>query len=313
MNQIAGIDGFDLMNNLRLVIIAAIFIGIIIVFLFNRILGSRRGVKQKSMQAVNSSDDSSREERDAPGVVDDFFGMKEEKSKGGESTAESGVEIEGQPVVNYEKIEADLKAIRDEVATKIEGLILKVEAVEKEVLNKTEGIIDVKIQEVSNKINDRVTEVLGTQRNSIPSVSEERVDSLRNEEVPAGLPSEDTVMSEEIKEKGQTDTIVPSGAIEENISGGDFGESVDFDIEKFLEEEPVDIPFTEESREVEEEKVEEEKSTEAITSSGETEEKVSEKAKSEEAEEKKKSTGETVDFDIQDFLEELGNPPSEKG
>jgi uncharacterized membrane protein len=32
----------------------------------------------------------------------------------------------------------------------------------------------------------------------------------------------------------------------------------------------------------------------------------------EEAEEKKQSTVETSDFDIQDFLEELGTPPSEK-
>ena len=439
MNQIAGVDGFNIMNNLRLVIIVAIFIGIIIVLLLNRILGSRRGVKQKNMQTVNPSDDSSREERHTPGVVDDFFGVEEsmekEKSKGSESTAESGVEIEGQPVVNYEKIEADLKAIRDEVTTKIEGLILKVEAVEKSVLNKIEDVIDVKIQEASNKINDRITEVLRTQGNSITSVSEERVDSLRKEEVPADiLPSDNTVMSEEIKEKEQTDTIAPSGEIEgnisegdvgesvdfdiqklleeepvgmssfeepkeleaevefeekkerdlgapvrdnnilekldgslqmeedpfdilpsdesktvaeekkerdlevssevkkdvkvdekepieaitstgeieENISEGNFGESVDFDIEKLLEEEPVGISFTEESREVVEEKVEEGKPTEIITSSGETEKKVSEKARGEEAEEKKQSTGETVDFDIQEFLEELGTPPSEK-
>ena len=183
MNQIAGVDGFNIMNNLRLVIIVAIFIGIIIVLLLNRILGSRRGVKQKNMQAVNPSDDSSREERHTPGVVDDFFGMKEEKSRSGESTAESGVEIEGQPVVNYEKIAADLKDIRDEVTTKIEGLILKVKAVEKSVLNKIEDVIDGKIQEASNKINDRITEVLRTQGNSITSVSEERVDSLRKRSI----------------------------------------------------------------------------------------------------------------------------------
>lgn len=279
--------------------IVAIFIGIIIVFLLNRFSGSRRKVKQKYMQAVNPYDNSSREERHAPGVVDDFSGMEEsmekEKSKGGESTDESGVKIEGQPVVYYEKIEADLKAIRDEVTTKMEGLILKVEAVEKEVLNKIEDAIDVKIQEPSNKINDRLTEVLRTQRNSITSFSEEWVDSLRKEEVPADiLPSEDTVMSEEIKEKEQTDTIALSGEIEENISEGDVEESVDFDIQKLLEEEPAGMSSTEESGEVVEEK--------ALAA-----------AKGEGAEEKKQSTGETVDFDIQTFLEELGPPPSEKG
>ncbi len=266
MNQIAGVDGFNLMNNLRLVIIVAIFIGIIIVLFLNWILGARRRARLKYMQAVNPYDDSSREERHVPGVVDDFFVMEEsmekEKRKGSEGTAESEVEIKGQPVVNYEKIEADLKAIRDEVTTKIEGLILKVEeveAVEKAVLNKIEDVIDVKIQEASNKINDSLTEVLRAQRNSITSVSEERVDSLRKEEVPADiLPSEaeDTVMSEEIKEKEQTDTIAPTGEIEENILEGDVGESVDFDIQKLLEEEPVGMSSTEEPKELVEEKFE---------------------------------------------------------
>ncbi len=258
MNQIAGVDGFNIINNLRLVIIVAIFISIIIALLLKWVLGARRRVKLKYMQAVNPSDDSSREERHALGVVGDFLRMEEstekEKSKGGESASESEVEIEARPVVNYEKTEADLKAVRDEVTTKIEGLILKVEAIEKTVLNKIEDMIDVKIQEASNKINDSLTEVLRTQRNSITSVSEERVDSLRKEEVPADiLPSEDTVISEEIKEKEQTDTIAPSGEIEENISEGDVGESVDFDIQKLLEEEPVGMSSTEEPKELEEE------------------------------------------------------------
>ena len=183
------------------------------------------------------ADDSSREERDAPGAAGDFLDIEEsaekEISKGGESTAEPEVEIEVQPSVNYEKIGADLKAVRDEVTakietdlkavegevttkieaelkavggevtTKIEGLILKVEAVEKEVLNKIEDVIDAKIQEASNKINDRISETVKTQIDSINPVTEEREDSLRKEEVP-----------EEIKEKEQTDTIVLSGEIE---------------------------------------------------------------------------------------------------
>ncbi len=105
MNQIAGVDGFNIMNDLRLVIIVALFISIIIILLLNWILGSRRRVKRKYMQAVNPYDDSSHEDRLAPGAVDDFLAMEEsmekEKSKGGESTAESEVEIEDQPVVNY--------------------------------------------------------------------------------------------------------------------------------------------------------------------------------------------------------------------
>ncbi len=432
MNQIAGVDGFNIMNNLRLVIIVALFISIIIVLLLNWILGSRRRAKRKNMQTVNTHDDSNREEQHVPGIVNDLFGkeasMEKEKNKSGESTAESEVEIEGQPVVNYKKIEDDLKTIRDEVTTKIEGLILKVEALEaaeRAVLNKIEDVIDTKIQKVSNKINDSLTEMLRIQRNSITSVSEEQVDSLCKEEVPEDtvmseeieekeqtdtiapsveieekisegnvgepvdfdiqkllveepvgmssteepielieekfefeekkeidleapvedndiveeledlLPSEDTVMSEEIEEKEQTDTIAPSVEIEEKISEGDLGESVDFDIRKLLEEEPVGISFTEESREVVEEKVEfenekerdlelppeetiaheeiDEKEIDTITPPGDIKEKALEMAKDKEAEEKKQSTGEAVDFDIQSFLEELGTLPSEKG
>ena len=55
-----------------------------------------------------------------------------------------------------------------------------------------------------------------------------------------------------------------------------------------------------------------EKEIDTITPPGDIKEKVLEAAKSKDAEEKKQSTGKTVDFDIQEFLEELGNPPSEK-
>ena len=528
MNQIAGVDGFSLMNNLRLVVIVAIFIILIIVLFYNRILGSPKRAKQKDKQVVNPSDDSGREEQHATDVVDDFFGKEESKekeiSKGGESTAESEVVIDDQPAVNYEKIETDLKAVRDEVTTKIEGLISKVEAVEKEVLNKIEDVIDAKIQEASNKINDRISEAVRTQMNSINSISEERVDSLRKEEEPVGIPSteepkelveekvefeekkksdleavkdsdimekvhlfvryqldafdilpldeaktvaevkkdvkvdekkliesitstgeieekisergvgesvgparlffqkflsigipftkeskelleegdleapvkdsgileklylfvrnqlgafgilpsgesktvaeekkerdleasvedsdvlgklagslqisedsfdvllsEDTVLPEEIKEEEQADTM----GIEEKISEGDVGESVDFDIEKLLEEEPVGMSSTEESREVEEKvKFKEEKEEGSELPAEETaaheeideeeidtiaprdiEERALEAAKGEETEEKKQFTEEASDFDIQEFLEELGTPPSGK-
>ncbi|MFQ5686714.1 MAG: hypothetical protein ACE5GV_08650 [Candidatus Scalindua sp.] len=263
------------MNNLRLVVIVAIFIVLIIVLFYNRIIGSLKSGKQKDIQAAKPSDDRSHEERDASDVVGDFFGKEEstekEKSKVNESTAGPVVEIEDQPAVNYEKIEADLKAVGDEVTTKIEaglkamggevttkieGLILKVEAVEKEVLNKVEDVIDIKIQEVSNKINDRISEAISAQMNSINPVSEERVDSLRKE-VPADiLHSEDTVVPDEIKEKEQADTVAPSEEIEKKISGGDVGESVDFDIQNVLEEEPVGMTSTEEPKELVEEKVE---------------------------------------------------------
>jgi hypothetical protein len=320
MNQIAGVDGFNIMNNLRLVVIVAIFIILIIVLFYNRILGSRKRVKQKDMQAVNPSDASSREERHASDVVGDFFGKGEskekEESKGGESTAESEVEIEGHPAVSYEKIEADLKAVRaevaakietdlkavegevttkieadlkavgDEVTTKIEGLISKVEAVEKEVLNKIEDVIDAKIQEASNKINDGLSEAIRTQINSINPVSEERADSLHKEEVPADiLSSEDMVAPEEIKEKEQTDKIAPSGEIEEKKKRDSEVPVEDSDImEKFrlfvrYQLDAFDILPLDESKTVAEVKkdvkVDEKESIDAITSTGEVGKKIS--------------------------------------
>jgi len=339
MNEIVGIDGFNIMKNMRLVVIIAIFIGIIIVLLLSRIVGTRRKVKRKYMQTVNPYDDSSREERQSPDVVDDFFGMeesiKEEKSKGGETAAKSEVEIEVQPVANYEEIKADLKAIRDEVTAKIEELILKVEVVEKVLPDKIKEVIDVKIQNALKKIDDKISDALQDQRDSTTSsVSKDQADFLHKEEVAVdNLPSEYMAMSEEIEEKEPTDTIAPSGEIEEKISEGDVGESLDFDIQKLLEGEPVGMSFTEKSREVVEEKVEfkkegdlellseetvahegiDEKEVDAITPPGDTGEKALKTAKVEEAEEKKQSTGEPVDFDIQAFLEELGTPPSEKG
>ncbi len=486
MNQIEGVDGFSLMNNLRLVIIVVIFVVFIVVIFFNRISEFLEKVKRKDILAVKPSEDSSREEQHAPGVVDDFPGMEEssgqEESKGGESTAEPEVEIEGPPAVNYEEIEADLKAVRDEVTTKIEELISKVEAVEKEVLNKIEDVIDVKIQEASNKINDRINEAVRTQIeliNPVPEEIEEEIsegdaegsaefekkkkrdlkalvkdrdileklhlfiryhldafeivpfdesktvaevkkdvrvdenepidaitstgeieekisgggagesvgparlfyrkffsagipsteepkesvgevelkfeeekeerdleapvedrdilekpaDSLQMEEDSFGiLPSE---VKEDVKvdENEPIDAITSTGEIEEKILEEDVGGSDDFDIEKLLEEEPVGTSSTEESMEVEEEvefkkeKEEDlelpaeetvaheeidEKVNDTIAPPEDIEEKALEAAKGEEAEEKKQSTGETSGFDIQDFLEELGTPPSEK-
>ncbi len=102
-----------------------------------------------------------------------------------------------------------------------------------------------------------------------------------------------------------------------------------------MEEEPVGMSSTEEPKELVEEKVEfkkekerdlelpdeetiadegiDEKEIDTTTPPGDIKEKALETAKGEEAEEKKQSTGKTVDFDIQAFLEELGTIPSEKG
>jgi len=96
-----------------------------------------------------------------------------------------------------------------------------------------------------------------------------------------------------VDEKEPIESIISTGEVEEKIPEGDVGESDDFDIEKFLEKDPVGVSSTEESGEV-------------------VEEKALEADRGEGTEEKKQFTVETSDFDIQEFLEELGTPPSEK-
>jgi len=258
MNQIAGVDGFSLMNNLRLVIIVVIF--------FNRISEFLEKVKRKDILAVKPSDDSSREEQHAPGAVDDFPGMEEplgqEESKGGESAAEPEVEIEGPPAVNYEEIEADLKAVRDEVTAKIEELISKVGAVEKEVLKKIEDVIDVKIQEASDKINDGISEAVRTQIELINPVPEEI-----EEETSEG----DAEGSAEFEKKKKRD-------LKALVKGRDILEKLHLFIRYHLDAFEI-LPFDESKTVAEEKKdvrVDGKESIGADTSTGEIEEKISE-------------------------------------
>jgi hypothetical protein len=233
MNQIVGADGFSIMNNLRLVIVAAIFIAIIVAFFLSRIVRNRGTIKRKYMRTTNPYDDSSSEKRHAPSVVDDFYSMEDaiKEEKAGKGTAESGVEIEKESVDDLEKIETDMKDkeparigtrpngiagraggedvtakleadiqdVRNEITTRIEGLISKIEDGEKEVVNKIKNVIDAKVQEALIKGNDRVSEALQTQRNSTALVLEKIVDSLRMEEAQAGISPSDE--SEKLVEK----------------------------------------------------------------------------------------------------------------
>lgn len=216
MNQIVGADGFSIMNNLRLVIIAAIFIAIIVAFFLSRIVRNRGTIKRKYMQTTNPYDDSSSGKRHAPSVVDDFYSMEDaiRKEKAEKGTAESGVEKEKESVDGLEKIETDMKDteedvttkleadiqdVRNEITTKIEGLISKIEEGEKDVVNKVKNVINAKVQEALIKGNDRVSEALQTQRNSTALVLEKIVDSLRMEKAQAGISPSDE--SEKLVEK----------------------------------------------------------------------------------------------------------------
>ena len=127
------------------------------------------------------------EKKHAPDVVDDFFSIEEaiKKKKDGiiQNTAELKVELDETPVVNDRKIEADINNIKAEITTKlaaeikgvkaeittiIEKLILKkIVDREKELIKRIETAIGTKVQEALNKVNDRVSEVLQSQKTSM--------------------------------------------------------------------------------------------------------------------------------------------------
>ena len=86
------------MDNLRLIVIIVIFIGIIVVLLYLKSVKSGRKTERKYMHAANPYDRSSKEERHSADVVDDSLSIEEE-----------------------------IKDVRVEITTKIEELILKME------------------------------------------------------------------------------------------------------------------------------------------------------------------------------------------
>ncbi len=225
------------MDILRLIIIVVIFSGIIVVLLCLKSAKSGRKTKRKYKQAANPDDSSSKEEMHSADAVDDFLSIEEE-----------------------------IKDIKAEFTTIIEGLISKIEEREKEVINKVENIIDTKAQEVLSKINDRIDEVLQAQKNSTALILEKMINSLRQKEKPVDIKSsrrskkvvgkkvgntevvakvpekskeEDLEIPSEVKEDIKTEEekpIASSEVIEKNVSVLDEADSADFDIQEFLEE-----------------------------------------------------------------------------
>lgn len=275
------------MDNLRLIVIIVIFIGIIVVLLYLKSVKSGRKTERKYMHAANPYDRSSKEERHSSDVVDDSLSIEEE-----------------------------IKDIRAEITTKIEELILKIEEGEKEVVTKVENVIDKKVQEVLGKINDRVDEVLQVQKNSTAFVLEKMIDPLRQEEKPVGIKSSKRSKKAvdkkvEFGEKTERDLDVPD---EDSDNLGTLASSLQ------KEEESVVIPFPDESANTE---VAEEVSVKTKEDGLDIPSEVSEDIKAEGEEQIASSEvieenvlevdeGDSADFDIQEFLEELGNLPSEK-
>ncbi len=233
------------MDILRLIIIVVIFSGIIVVLLYLKSAKSGRKTKRKYKQAVNPDDSSSKEEMHSADAVDDFLSIEEE-----------------------------IKDIKAEFTTIIEGLILKIEEREKEVVNKVENIIDTKVQEVLSKINDRIDEVLQAQKNSTALILEKMINSLRQKEKPVDIKSSRRSKKVVGKKVGNTEVVAK--------------------VPEKSKEEDLEIP----SEVKEDIKTEEEK---PIASSEVIEKNVLEL-----------NEADSADFDIQEFLEELGNLPSEK-
>lgn len=166
MNQIAGTDGFSIMDNLRLVVIAAIFIIVVFIYLLY-IMKNRGRTKQRYSHAINSYDRGSREEKHEPGVVEDFFSIEDTiKSR----KTEAMEDIEEESVDNLEDFEADIKGIKDEITANVGKLTLKIEEGDKEVVKKVETVIETKINEA-----------IQSQVNSTVSALERLADSLRTE------------------------------------------------------------------------------------------------------------------------------------
>ena len=217
LNEIVGIGDFSIMDNFRLIVIAAIFIGIIVVLLYLRSARGGRKRDRKHAQETNPYDRGSKEETHSDDALDAFMRIEEElkaskeeelkaskeeelkanEEEDFEDISDLEVEIEKVPDIDLNKelaniegmegqtgtkLDAGVKNIGAEFTTIIEGLISKIEEREEEVVSKVENVVDIRIQEVLSKINDRIDEVIQAQKNSTALVLEKMINSLRQKE-----------------------------------------------------------------------------------------------------------------------------------
>jgi len=296
--------------------------------------------KEKDLEVSSEvKEDVKVEEKISEGDVGDSVDLDIEKFLEEEPVGISSTEEPNESV--EEKVEFKLKEEKEE------GLELQAEVKEDVKVDEKEPVESItSTEEVEEKISAGksvdldIDKFLEGEPVGLSSTEEfkELVEEVEIEEKKERDLEVQSEVKEDVKvdEKEPIESITSTVEVEEKIPEGDVGESDDFDIEKFLEKDPVGVSPTEESGEVVEEKVEfklkeeneedlelpaeeaaaheeiDEKEIDTIAPPGDIEEKALEADKGEEAEEKKQSTGETTDFDIQDFLEELGTPPSEK-
>ncbi len=268
LNHIAGIGAFSIMDNLRLIVIAVIFIGIIVVLLYLKSAKNGRKTERKYMQATNPNDSGSKEE------------IKAKEGEDFEDTSESEVEIEEKSVINLEKIEANIKNTEAEITTKFTAEIENIRAE-----------FTAKIEELISIIEERKEEGL----EALPEVKEE-------------------------VRLGEKEPIASSQKTEQEVSEKAVGDSADFDMQEFLNEVPIDVSSSDESKTATEENVVPEKRKEEeleVLSEDKAEVELESKEPIASSDEKAEDVlrvneGDSADFDIQEFLEEVENLPSEK-
>ena len=305
-NQIVGVGGFGIADNLRLIVIAAIFVGIIVVLLYRRATKSGRETNGKHISREKTTKEKAAGDiEDLVDIIESSEGTEEKPIVSSETIEEKIKNSETEIIAKFAAVIKDVRAkIDTKLAGEIEGLIAKIEEREKEVINKIENVIDAKVQEALGEMNSRVSTALHTQKNTTASVLEKLVDSLRTEGV-SGVSLNSEIPEDIVEEKNDLDGIAEAsvkdlGILEEPASSlqvkegsvvdASFVESKAADEEavmpKGIDEEEFDVP-SEDGTDV---KLE---AKDPIASPGQSEGKVSAGA-----------VGAAADFDMQAFLDE---------
>jgi len=221
LNQIVGVGGFSIVDNLRLIVIAVIFIGIIAVFLYLRFAKNDRKTNGKYISKEETGEDLENMAALVEGTKEEpVVNLKtiEERIK----NSEAGIITKFAAVIKDLKIEidtkltAELEDIRADFTTKIEKLISKTQERGFEILVKDQDI-------------------LGTPA-SFLQTGEDPV-SVSPFSKPKPI-VEKVVAPEEIEEE-MLEVLSKDNAdvgIEEKVSGKAGGDSADFDIQEFLDE-----------------------------------------------------------------------------
>lgn len=198
------IEGFSIINNLRLVIIVVIFVSIVVAYLLGKTIRTRGRTGREKMKEGQRHGYGG---KGSSGAIDDFLAIDEtgDRPESGVSMSVDGTKVamEAKAVVDREiieayiknmrdeitlKIDADIRGIKSEIISKIERLIVKVKEGEKEVVNNVVTVVNTKAQELLGEIDDRIVKALQIQKNLTASTLEKMVSSLFTEEASAEIP-----------------------------------------------------------------------------------------------------------------------------